>query len=112
MKDAAQLEDLQRLDLRVGTILKAMPNERARQPAYVLEIDFGELGTRTSSAQLAADYDVSELLGAQVVAILNLPVRRVAGVRSEVLVLASVAANGTTRLLRPDARVPNGTAIS
>ena len=112
MKPAIDIEDLQRLDLRVGTILSARPNDGARKPAYVLEIDFGELGTRTSSAQLAADYEVTELDGTQIVAVLNLPPRRVAGVRSEVLVLASVATDGTTRLLRPDGAVPNGTAIS
>jgi len=112
MKNEIPIEDLQRVDLRVGTIRKAYPNAKARKPAYVLEIDFGELGPRTSSAQLVADYDVTELEGRQIVAAFNLPMRKVAGVRSEVLVLAAVCADGRTRLLEPDSAVPDGTSVA
>ena len=110
--DEIRIEDLQRVDLRVGTIQSAALNPRARKPAYVLEIDFGELGRKTSSAQLVADYEAHQLEGAQVVAVMNFPPRNVAGVRFEVLVLAAVDVGCGTRLLRPDIAVPNGTSIA
>ena len=76
------------LDVRVGRILRAKPNEKARKPAYKLWIDFGELGTKMSSAQLTALYSVEDLIGRQVIAAVNLGTRRVAGFASEVLVLS------------------------
>ena len=75
------------LDLRVGRILRAEPNERARKPAYKLWIDFGPLGEKTSSAQLRALYQPEELVGRLVVAAVNLGTRNIAGFQSEVLVL-------------------------
>jgi tRNA-binding protein len=99
-------------DLRVGTVLSARPNAGARKPAYVLTIDFGPLGTRTTSAQLTRHYDPEALVGRQVVAVLNFPPRRIAGVASEVLVLGACAASDDVVLLRPDQSVRNGTPIA
>ncbi|MCL6595015.1 MAG: tRNA-binding protein [Firmicutes bacterium] len=99
-------------DLRVGTVRSARPNEGARKPAYVLEIDFGPLGMRTSSAQLTRRYRPDELVGRQVVAVLNFPPRRIAGVRSEVLVLGAMPEEGDVVLLHPDCKVPDGTRIA
>ena len=107
------VDDLFRVDLRVATVLSAAPNPRARQPALVLELDLGPaLGRRTSSAQLAGDYDPTQLVGTQVVCVANLPPRRVAGVDSEVLVLAAVDPASGTRLLRVDGAVADGTRVS
>ena len=103
--------DVARLDLRIGTIVEVRPNA-ARVPAYVLRIDFGPLGGRTTSAQLTRNYAANDLLGRQVVAVLNLPPKRVAGVKSEVLVLGGIDPARGVVLLAPDHVVADGTPIA
>jgi tRNA-binding protein len=102
------LEAFETLDLRVGRILRAEPNERARKPAYRLWIDFGPLGEKTSSAQLRALYTVEELVGRLVIAAVNLGERNIAGFRSEVLVLGLPSAAGDVVLLAVEREVPLG----
>ena len=104
----APLEAFETLDLRVGRILRAEPNERARKPAYKLWIDFGPLGEKTSSAQLRALYTVEELVGRLVIAAINLGERNIAGFRSEVLVLGLPSAAGDVVLLAVERDVPLG----
>jgi tRNA-binding protein len=100
---SASVEDLVRLDLRVGRVVSAAPLEGARKPAYRLEIDFGPGGLKQSSAQLTVSYpDPSVLIGRLVVAAVNLPARRVAGFRSDVLVLGALAPSGRVPLLGVD----------
>jgi tRNA-binding protein len=96
------------LDLRVGRILRAEPNERARKPSYKLWIDLGPLGEKTSSAQLAALYRPEELVGRQVIAAMNLGSRNIAGFMSEVLVLGLPSAVGDVVLLGVEREVPLG----
>ena len=96
------------LDLRVGRILRAEPNERARKPAYKLWIDFGPLGAKTSSAQLRALYRPEELVGRLVVAGVNLGTRNIAGFQSEVLVLGLPSEAGEVVLLAVERDVPLG----
>ena len=96
------------LDLRVGRVTRAEPNEGARKPAYRLWIDFGPLGVKTSSAQLAALYAPEALVGRLVVAAVNLGTRRVNGFPSEVLVLGLPDAGGRVVLLAPERDVPLG----
>lgn len=98
-------------DLRVGTVLSARVNEAARVPALVLNIDFGPLGTRTTSAQLTHRYTAAGLVGRQVVAVVNFPPKRIAGVSSEVLVLGGIPGPGDVVLLTPEQEVANGTPI-
>lgn len=106
------IADFQKLNICTGTVTTAGINDKARKPAMVLEIDFGpELGTRTSSAQITDQYSVEELVGQQVVAVMNFPPLRVAGVKSEVLVLGAVTGQGVV-LLQPDRKVENGTHIA
>lgn len=81
-----QWEDFQRIELRVGTIISAQPNNKALKPAFVLQVDLGELGIKTSSAQITAHYQADQLIGRQVLCVCNFAAKRVAGVRSEVLV--------------------------
>jgi tRNA-binding protein len=102
------LEAFETLDLRVGSILRAEPNPRARKPSYKLWIDFGPLGQKTSSAQLTALYRAEELVGRLIVAAVNLGERNVAGFRSEVLVLGVPNPTGETVLLGVEQDVPLG----
>jgi tRNA-binding protein len=102
------LEGFETLDLRVGRILRAELNERARRPAYKLWIDFGALGQKTSSAQLAAIYTAEELVGRLVIAAVNLGSRNIAGFTSEVLVLGVPSAAGEVVLLDVEREVPLG----
>lgn len=105
--------ELERVELRVATVTDARPNPAAHGPALVLELDLGpELGQRTSSARLGADYRPEALIGTQVVVVANLAPRKVAGVRSEVLVLAAVDPACGTKLLRVDVPVADGTRVS
>jgi tRNA-binding protein len=102
------LEAFETLDLRVGRILRAELNERARKPAYKLWIDFGALGQKTSSAQFAAIYTAEELVGRLVIAAVNLGSRNIAGFTSEVLVLGVPSAAGEVVLLEVEREVPLG----
>jgi tRNA-binding protein len=102
------LEAFGLLDLRVGRVLRAELNERARKPSYKLWIDFGPLGEKTSSAQLRALYRTDELIGRLVIAAVNLSPRNIAGFTSEVLVLGVPSAAGEVVLLAVDREVPLG----
>jgi tRNA-binding protein len=98
--------------LRVGTVRSCEPNPKARRPAYVMTIDFGhELGTRTSSAQLTELYGTRDLVGRQVVAVVNFPPKDVAGVESQCLVLGLETERGVV-LLGVVRRVPDGSRVS
>ena len=102
------IEAFETLDLRVGRVLRAEPNERARKPSYKLWIDFGPLGEKTSSAQLRAIYAAEELVGRLVIGAVNLGTRNIAGFTSEVLVLGLPDEGGDVVLLAVEREVPLG----
>jgi len=111
-----EFEDFTKVEMRVGRIVEALPFPEARRPSYRLRIDFGpEIGERVSSAQLTVTYpDPASLVGRQVVAVVNVPPRRIAGVASEVLVLGAIgeAENASqVWLLEPNPGAPLGTRI-
>lgn len=106
-----EFSDFARAEIRVGTILDARQNPRARKPAYILTIDLGSLGLKKSSAQVTQNYEAEKLVGRQVVCVVNLPIKNVAGVESEVLVLASTSEDCGTILLTTTHHAPNGSCV-
>ena len=105
-------EDFQKVDVRVGRILRAEPFPEARKPAYKLLIDFGpELGTRRSSAQLTIRYSAADLEGRLVLAVVNFPPRQIGPFMSEVLTLGVPDAAGAVVLVVPDAGVSPGARV-
>ena len=112
MTSELSFDDFLKVEIHTGTVLSARINEKARNPAYIMEVDFGEaLGVRTTSAQVTDFYEPPSLIGTQVIAVTNFPPLRVAGIKSEVLVLGVVTGEGVA-LLRPDRPVDNGIRIS
>ena len=104
----ATFDDFMKLDIRVGTIVEAKPFEKARKPAYQLVLDFGdEIGMKKSSAQITEQYAADELVGKQVLAVVNFPPRQIANFMSEVLVLGTYSEGGVV-LITPDKEVKNG----
>lgn len=109
MSEPIDFADFLRVDVRVGRIVEARLNSKAIKPSYHLVLDFGpELGRKESSAQLTVHYSAEALVGRLVVAVVNFPPKRVAGVKSEVLVLGVPDAEGAVVLLQPTTDVPLG----
>lgn len=104
-------DDFERVDMRVGTILEVMDFPKAKKPAYQLTLDFGELGMKKSSAQIAALYDKEELVGKQVVAVVNFPPKQIANFISECLVLGVYNENNDVVLLTPGKKTDNGCKV-
>ena len=105
------INDFGKLDLRIGTILKAELLENAKTPAYILEIDLGKLGIKRSSAQITDLYQPGDLVGKQIVAIVNLSPKKIAGFTSEVLVLGANSIERAVFLLEPQKNIPNGAKV-
>jgi tRNA-binding protein len=103
------LEAFSAVDIRVGTIVAAEPFPEARKPAYKVTVDFGgEIGIKRSSVQITVRYKVDDLIGKQVLAVVNFPPKRIAGFPSEILVLGVPDETGNVVLIRPDLGVPDG----
>ncbi len=104
-------EEFTRVEMRVGTVREAYPNEKARKPALILHIDFGPLGERKTSAQITSHYQARDLIGRQVIAVVNFPPKQIANMVSECLVLGAMDAEGGVVLLRTDQPVQNGLRV-
>ena len=107
--DKISFDDFLKVDVRVGRITRVEPFPQARKPAFKLWIDFGpEIGERRSSAQITAHYTPEELVGRDVLAVVNFPPRQIGPMRSEVLVLGLPDAEGNVVLIGPEREVPLG----
>ena len=107
--DEITFNDFLKVDIRVGSILKAETFPEARKPAYKLWIDFGpSIGTKKTSAQITDNYTLAELIGRQVLAVVNFPPRQIGPFMSEVLTLGVTDNKGAVTLLGPDKEIPNG----
>lgn len=111
MNNKIEWPDFEKIDIRVGTIISAQHFEKARKPAYILEIDFGPLGFKKSSAQITAHYRLEELIGKQIIAVMNFPPKQIANVFSECLVMGVYESDGNVVLLGCDKIVENGLKI-
>lgn len=109
MSDEIAFEDFLKIDIRVGTVVKAEPFPEARKPALKLWVDFGDkIGVKKSSAQITQHYTIEGLIGRQLMAVVNFPSRQIGPIRSEVLVLGVSDLEGEIILLSPNQDVPNG----
>lgn len=108
---AISYNDFEKIDIRVGTILHAEIFKEAKKPAYKITIDFGELGIKKTSAQITKLYTPEEIIGKQVIAVVNFPTKQIANIQSECLILGAVDSDEIT-LLTTDKVVKNGLRIA
>jgi len=111
MSDTINFEDFSKVDIRVGTIIKVSDFPEARNPAYILDIDFGELGIKKSSAQITNLYSKEDLLNRQILGVVNFPKKQIARFMSECLVLGAVDGKDVI-LLNPEQQVQNGSTVN
>lgn len=109
MKPEITYDDFEKVDIRIGTVIKAEVFKEARKPAYILHIDFGdEVGVKKTSAQITHHYTPEGLVGKQVMAVVNFPPRQIGPIMSEVLTLGFSDKDGAIVLAQPASSVPNG----
>ena len=104
--------DFKKVEMKVGTVLKVEDFPEARNPSYKLEIDFGKIGIKKSSAQITNFYSKEEMIGKQVICVVNFPKKQIANFMSECLVTGLVQANGKVILLQPERKVENGLRVA
>ena len=106
-------EDFKKVIIKVGTVLEVKKNEKARKPSLVLKVDFGkEVGIKQSSAQITHYYNAENLVGKQVIGVCNFPIKNIAGVVSEVLILGAIEKDGKVVLIHPSKETENGLDIA
>lgn len=104
-------EDFSKIDMRVGTICNAEIFKEAKNPSYKLVVDFGDLGKRKTSAQITKLYQPNNLIGKQVIAVVNFPPKQIANMMSECLILGAVGKENNITLIQPDSDIANGLKI-
>ena len=113
MKEQITYDIFDKVDIRVGTVISVKKNEKARKPSLVVEVDFGdEIGIKQSSAQITHYYNAENLVGKQVIGVCNFPIKNIAGVVSEVLILGAIEKDGKVVLIHPSKDTENGLDIA
>jgi tRNA-binding protein len=110
-KNRLTWNEFMNVEMRIGTVISAEEFKEVRNPAYRLIIDFGEFGTKKTSAQITKLYDVENLIGKQVIAVVNFPPKQIANFMSECLILGGVGEDKEVILIEPERKVENGTRI-
>ena len=106
-------DDFKKVKIKLGTILSAEVNEKARKPSLVLKVDFGkEIGIKQSSAQITHYYNEENLIGKQVIGVCNFPEKNIAGIKSQILILGSIDKDGKVTLVHPSQKAENGLPIA
>ncbi len=106
-------EDFKKVTIKVGTVLEVKKNEKARKPSLIVKVDFGkEVGIKQSSAQITHYYNAENLVGKQVIGVCNFPIKNIAGVVSEVLILGAIEKDGKVVLIHPSKETENGLDIA
>ena len=113
MKEQITYDIFDKVDIRLGTVISVIKNEKARKPSLVIEVDFGkEIGIKQSSAQITHYYDEKNLKGKQVIGVCNFPEKNIAGLKSQFLVLGAIEEDGKVVLLHPSQPAKNGLKIA
>ena len=113
MKEQITYDVFDKIDIRLGTVISAKKNEKARKPSLVVEVDFGkEIGIKQSSAQITHYYNEENLLGKQVIGVCNFPEKNIAGIKSQALILGSIDKEGKVTLVHPSQKAENGLPIA
>ena len=106
-------EDFKKIQIKIGTVVNVKKNERAKKPSLVIKINFGsEIGIKQSSAQITHFYNSENLVGKQVIGVCNFPIKNIAGVNSEVLILGAIEKDGKVVLVQPSQKTENGLDIA
>ena len=106
-------EDFKKVQIKIGTVVNVKKNERAKKPSLVLNVDFGsKIGIKQSSAQISHFYNSENLVGKQVIGVCNFPIKNIAGVNSEVLILGAIEKDGKVVLVQPSQKTENGLDIA
>ncbi|WP_369308770.1 tRNA-binding protein [Providencia rettgeri] len=105
-------DDFTRVEMRVGTIISAELNSKAKKPAYVMEVDLGELGIKCSSAQITVNYTPESLIGKRILCVCNFAAKRIAGIKSEVLITGAPDEKGAIVLAEFNLPLPNGARLA
>lgn len=112
MSEIIEWNDFERVEMRVGTIVSAEINKKANKPAYVMDVDLGDLGIKRSSAQITVNYTPEDLIGRRILCVCNFPIKRIAGIKSEVLITGAPDENGAIVLAEFNLPVPNGARLA
>lgn len=110
-KNTIQWDDFSKIEMRIGTVISCEVSEKARSPAYKMTIDFGEFGIRKTSAQITKLYQPENIIGKQVIAVVNFPPKQIANIMSECLILGGVGKDNEVTLIQPERETENGTKI-
>lgn len=104
-------QDFEKVELRAGTVISAKVFKEARKPAYIVEVDFGEFGIKKSSAQITVNYQPEELIGQQIVAVINFPEKQIGPIMSQFLLCGFYKDDGSVVIIQPQQAVPNGAKL-